>query len=309
MFPGIGNRISFKLPNSMTATTGRRNTTSGGGVTSQYDRKTVYRKKKMPRYKKRRWVKLVKQVNAVISKGLGSKTVVRNQELNVTHSGSGQNYGHCNIYGTNGQPTGTTNSCGADDMYQIFTNDVQLGNGTNKAKFESAIMDITFTNGSTSEDATQNLGIEVDVYDIVYRKTPDASFLNSIFNQSQTTTLEINTGKPGLLITDRGVTPFEFPDAASKGIKILKKIKYFLGKDEVATYQLRDARNRIFTNDSVITTDNNYVYPGATRTILFICKGVPTGNAAVVTKNLRIGCTRKYLYKVMENNTTYDNLL
>jgi len=63
---------------SFTQTRTGRRVSSGQGVTSQYDRRLIYRKRTMPRRKKRRWRGFKNKVLAVSTKSLGSNTIVRN---------------------------------------------------------------------------------------------------------------------------------------------------------------------------------------------------------------------------------------
>lgn len=283
-------------------------TSSGGGVTSQYDKMTVYRKKRMPRRKRRAWGKFVKKVRAALMKEVGTKTIVRNNALTGLWTADTQKAFSVTVYGSDGSLPSTT-ECGQDDLKSIFNNDGELFQETSKAKFGSAVVDITMANASTVVGGPGNSGLEIDIYDIVYRKEIDAPTLLTLLSSANTNTTLINGSGTGLSLALRGVTPFDLPDASSRGMKILKKKKYFLGSGEVATYQLRDARNRTFRRDVIDNSDDNYILPGSTRTLLIIAKGVPTGDPSIVNKLLNIGCTRKYMYKTIQANYDADQYL
>lgn len=285
----------------------KKSSNSGGGVTSQYDKTTVYSKKKMPWKKRKRWVGFVKKVRAAMLKDVGTKTVLRNGQMTQTFATDGQGVLAATIYGFDGSAS-TAVQQGQDDVKKIFQNDAELSDATATALFMSGILDLTMTNTSTTI-SNQNTGLEVDVYDIVYRRDLDAADPINWINSCSTATGTINALNAGITIGDRGATLFEFPDAAAKGLKILKKKKYFLGTGQTATYQLRDSRNRSFRSDIVDTSDNNFVYKGATRTLFIIVKGVPTATPTEVTKVLQVGVTRKYAYKIVQKNTDTDNII
>jgi len=221
-----------------------------------------------------------------------------------------QDFGFLTLYGKDGaQPT--SNQCGSNDLAAVINNDSYLTT-TSRPLFGSAVMDLTFTNMSTVTEGggVQNTGCEVDVYDIVYRiKTEHASPI-LLFQSGDSNTVQINTSQPSLSLHQRGTTPFDIPDALSQaGIKILKKTKFLLGVGECATYQIRDSKNRKFRSDVVNDNEDNFIYPGATRSLLIIAKGVPTTNSQYQHMILNIGCTRKYMYKVIKQDINADNFL
>lgn len=283
--------------------------TSGVGVTSQYDKKVSYYKKSAPRWKKRAYGRFARKVRSVFLKDVGTKTIIRNAQLTRTWATGDQDYVAVSIYGTDGLAT-TTQMAGHDDLKQIFDNDTTT-KPTSKFLFGSAVCDITFTNLSTITDGTnQNTGMEIDIYEMVYGRQPDCTNPVALFNDAATNTDAINGLNPQINLTVRGATPFDLPDALSRGkVKILKKTKYFLAAGQCATYQFRDPKNRSFKKDVVDTSDNNYVLPWVTRTLFFVAKGIPTGDATKVLKALQVGCTRKYMYKVIEDNDDADNVL
>lgn len=309
-YPRMSYGSALASSYSPTMTTSSTNYGSGGGVTSQFDRKTVYRHRRMPRYKRRRWLKFVKKVRATNLKLLGTRTIIRNDTLTLTNNSEFQEVGFASIYGKDG-PLADGSQCGSNDLSAIMNNDLTV-QATSRLQFGSAILDLTMSNLSTvvTDGGVQNTGLEVDIYDLVYRKNADAATPVALFLAADSATPQINPAKFGLNLAFRGATPFDLPEALSRaGIKILKKTKVFLGEGECATYQIRDPRNRSFMSSSIDDGDNNYIYPKSTRTIMFIMKGVPTNDATKVTKKLVIGATRKYMYKIQQNNSNADNYL
>lgn len=290
----------------------RKYTTSGSGVTSQYDKKTIYYKKRMPRYKRRRWVSFVKKVRSAVMKDLGTRTIIRNNQLTGSIADDTQNILACSVYGADGL-TATTNQCGHGDLREIFTNEATLV-ATSKALFGSAVLDITMTNQSTLVNAatypSENTSLEIDVYELMYRKKADATWIGQLLLFGANNTDKINSANPEITIGTRGATPFDLPDAlALGGVNILKKTKYFLSAGQCATYQFRDPRNRTIQKDVIDDADSNYILPYVTKTFLIVYRGVPTGNPTQVLKTLQVGVTRKYMYKVQSREGDWDNVL
>lgn len=303
----VTTAVTSAAPYAYNYLTSRTKTTSGTGITSQYDRKVVYRKKYMPRRKKRQWMKFAKKVNAVAFKDIGTKTVVRNNQLTVTSVDATQNWASICLYGKDGASAGGSR-CGMDDMKQIVVNDPDMSNPTAKAIFKSGILDITVMNGSTVTEGNNNGGVEVDVYELQFKKIDDAVSIGTLITNAENNTDAINALNPQLSLTQRGVTLFDLPDFCAQGVTILKKTKYFLGIGETFTYQYRDPRNFTIRRDNIDDTNDDFILPYKTRGFLILMKGVPTANPDLVVKTLQIGVTRKYSYKVLSNkNTDADN--
>lgn len=180
-----GKSVKRSRPYSVRA----RGGSSGKGVTAQYDAKTVYRKKSMPKYKKRIWKKFVKKVQAVNEKENGTATMVFNNGSVLASAYSGllrekmpfpgeldyitrlQGVTAIHLYGgARGNGSATEYNQGVNDLSDLFTrwdwhgqSTVKFNNPSTKLKFTSACLDTTFTN-------THGGPLEVDVYHIVYRK-------------------------------------------------------------------------------------------------------------------------------------------
>lgn len=304
---GLGQFVKPFVPYAINYFTRRQNIRSGAGVTSQYDTKWIYRKKNMNRRKKKAWGGFVKKVRAALMKDVGTKTVVFNHGLRSDFNSTGQQAFTATLYGADGDAPSIV-QCGSNDIRAIFTNDAELTNPTSKAVFMSGCLDITMVNMSTKTGTEEEraLGLEVDIYDIGYYRKFDAYNPREPFLQAATDTLPINGLEPGIEIYSRGATPWDLPDALSKGIKIFSKKKFFLGKGETATYQLRNAKNYSFNRSTIDDTDNNFVIPKVTRTLMIIVKGLPWADGHV-NKSLQIGTTRKYMYKVLQDNVDKDN--
>lgn len=304
---GLSSRWDYKRPSS-TYTGSSKTGGSGAGVTSQYDRKMIYRKKRMPRGKKRQWVKFVRKVRSALMKEVGSNTIVRNSQMTFTNLTDAQGFFTASLYGKDG--TDTTLSVGNRDLFDIFNNDSRLNLQAAACKFSTAILDLTVTNNSTiTDDSNQNASVELDVYEIFWSKKCDGTSPNQFYNVSAVNTDLINGAGTGLDLTVRGATPFEFPDASARGAKIYKKTKFILSPGQVFTYQMKVLKNTNLRRDVVDDGDDNFALEYRTRTLMMVVKGVPTGDATKVLKSVQLGITRKYLYKIVDVNTDKDNFL
>lgn len=308
---GTGTRLNYgyKTPYRVNFKFKYAPVTGGAGVTSQYDKKTIYRKKTMPRRKRRAWVKYVRKVNAVLMKDYGTKTVLRNSQLTRSWADDTQDFFGGALFGKDGA-IDTTGRFGLDDLRQIFNNDPDLAQPTSRASFISGVLDLTFTNMSrVTGDANNNPGMEIDIYELKFTKSVDGDTMGVLLSTAASNTDAINGLVGQITMNNRGATPFDLPDFCAQGVKILKKTKFFLSPGQVATYQYRDPKNYVVRKDRVDDGDNNFVLPYKTHGILFVSKGVPTADPTAVLKSLQVGATRKYAYKVLQKNADSDNVI
>lgn len=302
---------AYKRSRSYTKTQNSKKVTAGVGITRQHDAQVVYRKRYMPKYKKRPWAKFVKKVKAVQLSSLGKRTFVLNDTDTLANVANQQTWNLHLLYGKNGDTTGTS-SYGIADLRRVTDSfagtSLATTNNNYKIQFHSAILDITIQNS----DATAI--VECDVYHVKFWKSPPDLRPSSSVGKAENAT---STGTLGssLELTDRGVTPFDLPMFLSNtGCKILKKTKYFIAPTDCVTYQIRDARNRTITRmevcdygasvDSTTSTSTTYLMPGWTQGVLVIHKPAPVSAGSVVT--LKIGVTRKYLCSQIQDNYYTD---
>lgn len=310
----VGVARSLKRARSYTMTdVTRRQRPSTNFVTAQKDSRLIYRYKRMPRYKRRRWVKAVRRNLAMDLKNIGSRTCIRNDSTVMNSATGGQTIQGFHLYGT--YSTDSSNELGNGDLYTIMTTDTSSSKATQSLFFSSAVMDLTMTNVSSAvdlNDAPTHPALEVDIYDCVWRKEDAGNHADvfSLFSQALTATeLLPSTGAAKYSPVSRGFTPFDVVQANKEsGMKILKKTKFFIPYLDSITYQIRDPKNRKF-NRRDIENQASFIGPkGCTRTLIIIMKPV-TGFPSLTVGTLSVGATRKYQYKVMENNTDYQGLL
>ncbi len=299
---------------SRTQTRTRKRGRSGQGVTNQYDRKTIYRRKRMPRRKRARWTSFVKKVHAAAERDLGSKTVVVNDQedletigLNATQR---QTVGFLSLYPVTCGDIATFPQF--RDLKRIAEIDNGIGN-TGKFLFKSGVLDLTIRNSSVEGVAT-GVACEMDIYELTFSKSfetlPGNKTPLEVFSEGFSDTPAINLGLTQLDIGTRGVTPWDCPQGLGQwGCKIHRKTKFFLGANQTMTYQVRDPKRHVFDKQSLLdSTSANR--KGVTKIIMLVNKLVPGTLEDIATVNrLDIGITRKYLYKHNQDSSDADNTL
>lgn len=301
-----GVRYGVKAYNSYTKySRGRPRQTSGQGVTSQYDRKTVYTKKYMPRRKKRVWKRFIKKVNAVVDKSIATKTSIWNDGISVYNTGTSayQGYGIMHLYGLNGQKptTGQTfqEEEGTADIRLMYDDNADLAAPNKNVMFTNAVLDTTFQN-----NGTDGVTVEVDLYEIEHKRDNGnlANYWTGV-KYAQDNTPYIG-GAGELNLSYRGVTPFDLPMVSAIGATVKKKTKYILSPGQVATYQYRDPTNHYVSGNEVYQA-TNYRKRKMTHTLLWVVK--PIFYEGSRTWSCAMGCTRSYKYKIMKDNALQDN--
>ena len=310
-------------------------TGGGRGVTQEHDRQTIYRRRRMPRRKRRRWIRFVKKVKAVDERQLGKNTVLINTQLTRSSGTTAyQSITGFNLYGA-GSPDNDKTHLG--DLGEIGRRILNLAadqtwvkgesvGDTTRVKFTSAVLDLTIRNNCTKDGALDtNAVLEVDIYEIFSKKrfaygssggeyNPESwrQLFRADINREVGIYDRVAVGAANEIApSDRGATPFEFGTAIKQyGIKIAKKTKIYLRPGSVFTYQARDPKSHTFSMQRLntfydtITANMTYGFnvPGVTKHIVFFAKlipGITQGSGAGQTQIiLNCGITRKYQFVV-----------
>lgn len=311
---------------------GRRSSAGVLGGTNA-DMRSVYRRKRMPKYKKRYWVRFLKKVHAVADKDLGLRTVLINDQIKQRNTGGTQSTLSLALYGFNNASYGYLNDMHAIGQLENEANPTAAAGATigfnSKVMFQSAVMDITIRNTSDKlktldpgnpllnvYEAAPDAAVELDIYE--FYATKDWADVGQIWD-SATTVLnnyddpQIGGAGTGISINDRGASPFEFGAQMSRaGMKIVKKTKFFIPNGQTITWQVRDpSRKTIHYGD--LERQESYNKKGWTKHYFLIYKLVPglvQGNTVGdIRTQLDIGLTRKYSYKVEGFNEPRERLL
>lgn len=279
-------------------------------VTRQKDTVSQYRYRRMPRYKRKRWVKKVKANVAMDYALAGTRTVVYNGSVaQPIRAGKTQGFVGVHLYGMNGDG-GTVNGLqweiGQSDINYLISQDPKIittGQQLSKFRFTSALVDLTFRNSSTN-----NLTLEVDLYTITYTDETDFTSLYRLHNAAVTRIAD-STGallSTNLSLEGRGVTPFDITALAQYGVKVLSKRKFFLPNGDTFTYQHRDPRNHYFSGNDLY---DNQGYVMKRKTVSLIAVFKPVVGGTVADANLTMGATRVYRYGIIGANDQAGNWL
>lgn len=286
-----GVRTAIQFRRAQQGTSSRRFSRSGIGVTGQHDVRMVYRKRRMPRRKRRVWMRKIKTARAITLKNYGTRTRLFNYTGTIIgENATAQAYAAIAIYGQNGIDAvvdPAMHNYGMAHLGQIFSDEGEQGN---KIMFGSAVMDCTFVNSGPAV-------LELDLYDIVWRGRNCGTNVNNDLGVGSTMTTVL-PGRTAINLNTRGVTPFDLTEFLAQGFKILSKKKYLLPPGNTATYQVRDPRNRMVDSGD-IHRNNSWARRGLTRFVLLVTKAIPTSGAA---PQLTYGVTHKYMYKILESN-------
>lgn len=298
----LSSKVRSRYWKSRTRTaTNKKKSRFLGGVTNQYDVKTIYRKRRMPGRKRRQWVKAVKKHQAIATKSVGTRTALKNGTLAGSFTGSGQFVCSAAMYGLNGAADWGINQ-GYKDLFDILSGDTtgEMDARNEKCIFTSSVLDLTFHN-------TGDTKLEVDIYHIRVRDGTVTNRLEDTIGEALVGTSNNGTGASPSLGT-RGFTPFEATVASQRGLKIYRKIKHFVGVGEVFTHQLKDPRNHVLNGpklwNSNVFNEGVYNWQGKTQMLMFIVKSVP-GTGAEANSAFSIGITRVYRWKVLESNEDF----
>lgn len=324
----------------------RRKTRYTGGVLggSDANARVIYARKSMPRRRRRRWARFVKKVNAVDERELGSRTVLFNDRIdanvsstslyNYTLSTTSQGALTLGLYTIGGQP-GTANWL--RDLQQIaglenFSNPSAAAGATvspnTKFMFHSGVLDITIRNTSVGFSAElipyESGDIELDLYEMTINTNNLNQYVSPSIEQYNTISeifarndaAEIGGTGTGIGPSDRGATPWEFPNQLGQfRVRINKKTKYFIPQGRTVTYQLRDPGRHV-TTPNEMTQMFSINKKGVTKFVYLMWKLVPgltqvTATPAGGTHDARIsvGVTRKYMYKVEGINDDRERLI
>ena len=237
----------------------RRRYTSGSGTPLTYDNdfKTDYRYKRMPRRKKKGWVKFVKKVRYIANREQGLKKHLFQDVQRLTSTVDKCGFYSASLY----TPDAQVNGCHAD-MGTIFRsiltasvfdniNDVNYSaDADKKLIFESAVMDLTWRNDGVST-------VIIDLYQFRTRKTFGLAGLDSsnnvhgiyetgMWKQGRVIDEEdgnsLGTGK--IVPTEWGTTPF-MSSLFCQTFKIVQKKRITIAPGNFVSITLKDPKTRV----------------------------------------------------------------
>lgn len=305
---GTALRMAYKAARNYSQTRYRRR--RGGGsasnTTYQHDSRTVYRKKRMPRRLRRRWVRFVKKNIAAAMSSEPTRTYTFNTAIGdnwATDSsgGIGSTLDQKVVYGMLYSYDGSSKA--NYDVGHILRDSFWGDAGSNsKLLFGSGVLDLTL-----SYTSDYPIHCELDQY-VIYLGDSKLSY--------STLSAEIQmiyaAAGAGITLTNRGFTPFQFPALGSgeHRWRVLEKKRFLLSPNQAITYQRRDPRNRMVDFLSIGASDGsggNYRMRG-TVVVLYVAKLIQNANWPTdVSKQIAQisgGVTRNYTVKKLLSTAT-----
>lgn len=242
---------------------GRRNASQivPSVVSVQHDVSNRYRRKRMPKRKRKKWVKFCRQV---------SHSIMQLQPLqSYTNDYSGAN----KVFGadtqmTDGQMIGCVATSNNDELLQIFKSaygSALARTDIDKYKIflKSMCLDIQITN-------TGSAGCVIDVYTLIARKSnSDTNRLDTMYFNAFAEQNTLSGGTKSS--TNPATTPWQNPLFLTFW-RILSKKEVLLGVGQSTTMQIRVPYNRYLSGKDLET---NNILRGFTRAFLIQARGVP----------------------------------
>lgn len=312
-----------QFSNSATQTsTQTKKSTTVDGTTTQYDDKRIYKKRHMPRRKRRIWRKFVHKVNAVSLKDRGlqvQRFTIRGTTDCLARS---QDITYFHLYGTANQAS-TGNEVGNRDMAELrrltpVTQDHwantalpaqkelsnTLGILTPEIRMQSAILDLTLRNTGTQP-------LILEVYHVWYsKKVPYYSmdFLYSVVYNNKLPLQAYSSPVTDLTKTDirqLDTKLFDMPQLLSHaGIKVRSMREIQLPPGQIHKMQIRDPRNYSLNlgNFGVNQSDQaSFCDPRITESYFVVAK-----NYTATDSSYEWFCDRTYRFTAEGTNTIND---
>jgi len=277
---------------------GSKKQSNTGFITNQYDVKTQYRRRRMPRRRRKAWVRKVRMVNAITNNKLGTQLQMFRSFLTGTVPAGNQTSWSAGIYGENGV-VATANDFGIDDLAQLNSYSADTSK-MNTWHLKSAVVDIEISN--IGGDGYNN-SFTVDCYEIICRKSVNAQSASAIAGPSDMFVkgfgLQDLLGTATALgSTTPGVVPFQNAIFCHH-FKILKKTRVLLSVGQATHFMFRDAKDRKIYNEPA---SRPVCSPGLYHGFLFVIQGiVDAGNYASACK-FSTTAQRYYTYVNDEKN-------
>lgn len=267
----------------------RRSTSTGRMSTFQKDQVQMYRKKRMPKKKRKRWVRLIKQHNALEQNGLGLHTLIITDNNTITSLVGSQDVIELGAMTNNG-PVLAPRHNRLNHLSQLSDN--ETAQATQKFNMVSYRQDITIANSGTSV-------CEIDIYTIV----PIKKGINSTtedtaieFWQKGYANANAMNLDPKPTIFDLGASPFS-SRYFSQHFKIVKVKRVYLGTGNCTSWTISKPGNRQIKMETLQNNATAYI-PGMSSCQLIIFRGCPTAASAAGAATLSWNVQTTLNYKL-----------
>lgn len=251
-----------------------------GPITGESDYRSVYRRKPMPKRRRRSWVKFTRKVKSVQEKQVAPQfQVIRRSGTAVTGSG-GQNISSLfTILGAAGQ-SGAASNAETDDISDMATSALAMAGSTGiTVGSNTGLTGIRLhISGWMAEVMINNNGTNTTYLDCYYWRAKkdvpkDLDNMDKLLNRgfSQLNVPLAGAATTALGYTQYGVTPFQCP-LFSQCFQVYKKTRIKLGGGGTAQLELRSGKNYY----RKMSYDHQFSYVrGASEGILFFQYGTP----------------------------------
>lgn len=289
-------------------TTRRRETNNV--VTAQHDISRPYKRRPMPRRRRRQWTRQIRRFRALTLKHLATRSRVLTYAGSSTATAGNQARIDAVLYGY----YGANNARGLNDLQRIAdaeTNAQDIASNPGNTVqfgprpiiiFKSAVMDMSITNTSST------VVLELDVYYFyVTRKTAADSTIDALsdgFQQADTLT----EGGTPMDIDSLGVTPFDCPNFL-KSHKITQVRKIIIAPGQISSLMIKAPQNKKFDTNRLSTelpANGVFGLPGYTRGIFLIGKGAPSAASGAQACSFAWSFQNKYHYSIMAKANSMD---
>ncbi len=230
------------------------------GTTGQRDDKIGYRKRSMPKYKRKQWKKFVQKVSAVTLKDRGLQILKLEYGINQSVAANGQQWMFAHLYGQAFTATSGP-ECGHRDLNRIATlantrsqdyvknvggnaNPELQDKGRSNIRMQSAVLEITITN-------TGDHTMIFDIYHIWYKKNNTAPSATDAYSWALAQAVPLQDGSESAVtdlvvnnLAEYGCSLFDVPTFLSKlgaTVKSMRQVQITAGG--VHTMQIRDPKN------------------------------------------------------------------
>lgn len=285
--PYVRTAARLWMNRSMTKTRTTKPQAANFSMTTQHDSRLVYKKRRMPRRKRRVWRNFKRKAQYISNTQNPRNTIVKTNYITGSCSVNQQMVVTLSLYpGYNG----------SDNALEDIRDCQTLANQTN-AESEAQTTNMFFRSGFMEATIVNTKGTTVycDAYWCYAKKDAIITPQTILSNGFKTTTQAVdgdnlpNAVGVGTAVTENtlGITPFQSSEFCQH-FSIWKKTRYILGTGNTVQLEWRDPKNRFLNPDSKFISGDWTVLKGWTKTWVLIFYTVPSKVDTTTYKSLNL---------------------
>lgn len=284
----------------------RRRRGGMSAVTKYINKGMVYRRRPMPRYRRRRYVKRIRFVKRVINSTLAARTHLFTRGGTCTTTATAttcQGFMLFSLYGMNGAAgvtSGLIANVGDGDMFAVYSDTVTDVTKSSLVQIRGAVMDVTLLNLSS------DFPVFCDIYKIICRRdVPLVTTSPTILSISQLFAVELTdaetVGANALGINTWPTTLFD-NSGFCRYFKILSKTRSQIDPQAILQLQMKTHVQRQFTLEDI---EDKVSRRGWTQSYVILFWGPPNVTAAnfPFTASVSYTCARRYRASQLQGST------